>query len=80
MLRSVDWGINTDVSEARNALNFGVKQAEDCKDYLILKIMEKISLSETLALFQQSIGLAHIYQLHCKNKQCGEANTCCQLL
>jgi hypothetical protein len=43
MLRSVDWGINTDVSEARKALIFGVKQTEDCKDCLILKMKEKIS-------------------------------------
>jgi len=43
MLCSVDWGKNTDVSEARKNLIFGVKQTEDCKDCLILKTMEEIS-------------------------------------
>ena len=50
MLRSVDWGIYTDVSEARKTLIFRVKQTEDCKDCLILKMMKKISYN-----FQKSI-------------------------
>jgi len=43
MLLSVELGINTDVSEARKALIFGVKKTEDCKDCLIMELMEKIS-------------------------------------